>query len=588
MERTDAALLGCSALSGGGALRIIRCIAPRRADRDLMDQALVPARPAPPAGMLSGLAAMPAKSKTLLGLGIAALAAIAVAVALWSNNGDYKVLYANLSDKDGGAIIAQLSQMNIPYRHADGGAAILVPAERVHDARLKLASAGLPKGSVVGFELMDNARFGQTQFQERLTFQRGLEGELTRSITALSAVQAARVHLALPNQNGFFREQQKPSASVMLTLYPGRSLDRSQLAGIVHLVSSSVPELTPKAVAVLDQTGTLLTGPSDANAANAGLDAQQLQYVAQIEAGYSRRIVELLEPVVGRDNLRAQVTAEVDFSQTESTSEAYAPNHGDKSQATIRSQQTTEQSGATPAQPAGVPGATSNQPPLPATAPLTGAVPPLQAAQPGGATGNSRREAVTNYEVDKTVRVTRNATGTVKRLNTAVVVNHRAVTDAKGKTSYVPLSAEEIDKLTALVKETVGFDEKRGDSVKLINAPFKLEKVEPPAPQPLWKQPEPIELLRLSAVPTASALLALLVLFGLVRPALKTARSAPPRGGQLDAVVGDAESLPEGRPLPSLPPPRSNERLNGARSIAQQNPAAVAAVVRNWVGTEET
>jgi flagellar M-ring protein FliF len=553
-------------------------------------QALVPAQSASPprqAGLLGGLAALPAQSKALLGIGIAALGAIAVAFVLWSDNADYKVLYANLSDKDGGAIIAQLSQMNIPYRHADGGAAILVPAAKVHDARLKLASAGLPKGSVVGFELMDNARFGQTQFQERLTFQRGLEGELTRSITALSAVQAARVHLALPNQNGFFREQQKPSASVMLTLYPGRSLDRSQVAGIVHLVSSSVPELSPKAVAVLDQTGTLLSGPADAGAANAGLDAQQLQYVAQIESGYAKRITDILEPVVGRDNLRAQVTAEVDFTQTESTSEAYAPNQGAKAKdAAVRSQQTSEQSAGTPALAAGVPGAASNQPPVPATAPVTGAVQPLQAAQAGTSNGTSRREAVTNYEVDKTVRVTRNATGTIKRLATAVVVNHRAVTDAKGKTTYVPLSADEIDKLTALVRESVGYDEKRGDSVKLINAPFKLEKIEPVPVPPLWKQPETIELLRIGAVPAGTLLLALLVLLGLVRPALKAA-TAPRRGARLDAVVGDTEALPGGQAgLPVLPPPRSHERLDSARSIAKQNPAAVAAVVRNWVGSE--
>ncbi|HEX7383680.1 MAG TPA: flagellar basal-body MS-ring/collar protein FliF, partial [Burkholderiaceae bacterium] len=517
-----------------------------------MDQALVPAHAplAAPAGPFAGLAAMPGRAKTMLAAGVAALAALGVALALWSSQGDYKVLYANLSDKDGGAIIAQLSQMNIPYRHADGGAAILVPAGMVHDARLKLASAGLPKGSTVGFELMDNARFGQTQFQERLTFQRGLEGELTRSITSLAAVQAARVHLALPNQNGFFREQQKPSASVVLTLYPGRTLDRAQVAGIVHLVSSSVPELSPKAVSVIDQTGTLLSGPGEAGA-NSGLDAQQLQYVAQIENGYARRIVDILEPVVGRDNLRAQVTAEVDFSQTESTSEAFAPNQGDKSQgAAVRSQQTSEQSGGTAATPAGVPGAASNQPPVPATAPVTGPAQPLQAAQAGGGSASSRREALTNYEVDKTVRVTRNATGTVKRLNAAIVVNHKAVTDAKGRTTYVPLTAEELDKLTALVRETIGYDEKRGDSVKLINAPFKVDKVEPPAPLPLWKQPETVDLRRVAGVPAAAGLLALLVVFGLVRPALKAAAPAraEARGARLDAVVGGAEALPAPAP----------------------------------------
>nr|WP_297358023.1 flagellar basal-body MS-ring/collar protein FliF [uncultured Caldimonas sp.] len=543
---------------------------------------------AAPAGLLANLNALPASRKLTLGAGVAGLLAILVALSMWSAQPDYKVLYANLSDKDGGAIIAQLSQMNVPYKHADGGAAILVPADKVHDARLKLASAGLPKGSTVGFELMDNARFGITQFQERLTFQRGLEGELTRSISAMSAVQSARVHLALPNQNGFFREQQKPSASVLLTLYPGRTLDRAQIAGIVHLVSSSVPELTPKSVSVVDQTGALLTESADGHSGT-GLDANQLQYVAQIESSYTRRIVDLLEPVVGRDNLRAQVTAEVDFSQSESTSEQFRPNQGNEP-AAIRSQQTSESSQPNGGVATGIPGATSNQPPVPATAPINGAAQPLQAA--GGAAGaaaSMKRDAVTNYEVDKTVRVTRNATGTVKRLNAAVVVNHRTTTAANGKTSTAPLSPEEIEKLTALVQETIGFSAERGDSVKVINAPFRVEKLDEPADLPLWKQPELLDMLRAAAVPATLAALALLIVFGVVRPALKAAgAAAPARGRALDATVDDAEVLPAlpGGGMPALAAPMSNDKLEAARQLAKENPGAVANIVRNWVSKE--
>jgi flagellar M-ring protein FliF len=533
-------------------------------------------------GFASRMAALPARSKVSAAIGVAALAGVVLAMTLWSSKGDYKVLYANLSDKDGGAVIAQLSQMNVPYKLSDGGGAILVPAAQVHEMRLKLATAGLPKGSVAGYELMDNARFGQTQFQERLTAQRGLEGELTRSITSLAAVQSARVHLALPNQNGFFREQQKPSASVLLSLYPGRTLDRAQLAGIVHLVSSSVPELNPKAVSVLDQTGTLLTSSGDGSP-TAGLDAQQLQYVNRIEAGYTKRIVELLEPIVGRDNLRASVAAEVDFSQTEATSEEFKPNQGTQASVAIRSQQTSEQTGAATAAPSGVPGAASNQPPIAATAPLVGASQPLQAAQTGGTSGGSgRRDATTNYEVDKTVRVTRNASGNVKRLNAAVVVNNRAVTDAKGKTTYVPLAPEELDKLTTLVRESIGYDEKRGDSAKVINAPFKVDPVTQ-IDVPLWKQPEVLDLLRALAVPTGLAVLGLLVFFGLVRPALKVAlapRPAPAPGTTLSALVDDAQELPV------LPAPKSVAHLHGARALAKDNPAAVAGIVRGWVNGE--
>ncbi len=530
----------------------------------------------------SRLVALPLRSKLSAALGVAALAGVVLAMTLWSSKGDFKVLYANLSDKDGGAVIAQLSQMNVPYRMSDGGAAILVPAGQVHDLRLKLATAGLPKGSVSGYELMDNARFGQTQFQERLTFQRGLEGELTRSITSMAAVQNARIHLALPNQNGFFREQQKPSASVLLSLHPGRTLDRAQVAGIVHLVSSSVPELDPKNVSVLDQTGALLT--SGERTQNGGMDAQQLQYVNQIETGYAKRIADLLEPIVGRDNLRATVTADVDFSQSEATSEEFRPNQGDKASVVIRSQQTSEQNGANGVTPSGVPGAASNQPPVAATAPLTGAAQPLQTAQGGGAGSTGRRDATTNYEIDKTVRVTRNASGNVKRLNAAVVVNNRSVTDPKGKTTQVPLTEPEIEKLTTLVRESIGFNKERGDSVKVVNAPFKIEVI-PQVDVPLWKQPEVIDMLRAAAVPLALAFVALLVFLGMVRPALNAALAAAPAvvpepGSTLAEVVDDEQQLP------ALPAPKNTDHLDSARTLAKDNPAAVASILRGWVSGE--
>jgi flagellar M-ring protein FliF len=525
--------------------------------------------------------AMPARSKLGLGIGIAALAAVAVALAMNASQGDYKVLYANLSDKDGGAVTAQLSQMNVPYKVGPGGA-ILVPALQVPDLRLKMATAGLPKGSVSGYELMDSARFGQTQFQERLTFQRGLEGELTRSITSLAAVQSARVHLALPNQNGFFREQQKPSASVLLSLHPGRTLDQAQLAGIVHLVSSSVPELDPKAVSVLDQTGTLLTGASESSH-GAGLDASQLQYVNQVESGYSKRIYELLEPIVGHDNLRATVAAEVDFSQTEATSEVFKPNQGADASVAIRSQQTTDQGGTNSALPSGVPGAASNQPPIAATAPLTGASQPLQGAPlSGGAGAGGRREAVTNYEVDKTVRVTRNASGAIKRVNAAVVVNNGATVDAKGKKTAVPLTPEEIDKLTALVKESIGFKQERGDSVKVINAPFKIETFTP-VEVPWWRGPDVLDLARAAAFPAALALVALLVFFGLVKPGMRAALGPAPVRTRLEAIANEPTQLPA---LPAPEAVRTTEHIESARVMARQNPAAVAGILRGWVDGE--
>ncbi len=544
-----------------------------------------------PASFAGRVAAMPARAKLSAGIGLAALIGIGLALTMNAGQSDYKVLYANLSDKDGGAVIAQLSTMNVPYKVQPGSDAIMVPAAQVPDLRLKMATAGLPKGSVSGFELMDSARFGQTQFQERLTFQRGLEGELTRSIGSLAAVQSARVHLALPNQNGFFREQQKPAASVLLTLHPGRTLDRAQLAGIVHLVSSSVPELDPKAVSVLDQTGTLLTGSADASH-GAGLDASQLQYVNQIESGYAKRIFELLEPIVGHDNLRATVAAEIDFSQTEATSEEFKPNQGADASVSIRSQQTTEQGGAAGgALPSGVPGAASNQPPIAATAPLTGASQPLQAAPLAGATGSGgRREAVTNYEVDKTVRVTRNASGTVKRVNAAVVVNHGQTVDAKGKKTAVPLTSDEIDKLTALVKESIGFKQERGDSVKVINAPFKIETAAPrrrprrrggaPPTRSTWCGPRPSRRRwRSSPCSSSSA-------WSSPACAPPSARRPPTQpGARLDAIADDSNSLPA---LPAPAAVRTGEHIESARQMARANPAAVAGILRNWVDGSQT
>jgi flagellar M-ring protein FliF len=375
---------------------------------------------------------------------------------------------------------------------------------------------------------------------------------------------------------------------VLVTLHPGRALDRTQIAGIVHLVSSSVPEMTTKAVSVIDQSGSLLSGPSE-SATGQGLDAQQLQYVQQVEQSYHKRVIEILEPIVGRDNLRATITAEVDFSQTESTSEQFRPNQGNEP-AAVRSQQVSEAGAGSAAGAAGVPGAASNQPPLPATAPLTGASAPLQ-GPPGSAAGsNTRRDAVTNYEVDKTVRVTRNATGNVKRLNAAVVVNHRVTTAPNGKTTATPLSNDEVEKLTALVQEAIGFSKERGDSVKLINAPFKADAIPKPEAVPVWKQDWVIDLVRSGATPAALVLVSLVILFGFVRPALRSSvplATDKPAGGQLDVLADDAVSLPGGN-APQLTAPRGDERLMAARQAAKNNPVAVASIVRGWVNGEET
>jgi flagellar M-ring protein FliF len=542
------------------------------------------------------LAGLERAQKIRLAVGVVLFVMIGVVGLVMGRQAEWRVLYANLADKDGGAIVAQLATLNVPYKYSDGGSAILVPADKVYDTRLKMASLGLPKGAITGFELMDTAnRFGMTQFQERLTFQRGLEGELTRSIQALSSVQTARVHLALPNQNGFFREQQKPSASVVVGMNAGRSLDRGQLAGIIHLVASSVPEMDPKAVSVLDDTGKLLSENPDGDL-GIGADAQQLQHVQQIEQLYTKRILDILEPVVGRQNVRAQVTADLDFSQTESTSELFKPNQTPDA-ATVRSQQTLEAGASSgPATPTGVPGATTNQPPGPSAAPINGNAQALAAAgTASGALGaNARRESIINYEVDKTVRVVRGSTGMVKRLSAAVVLNHQTTLDAKGKPVTAPLTDAQLEKMTALVRETIGFNKDRGDTVNVINTPFTTDN-KPVNELPLWQQPEVQDLARSLAWPVGTLLFGALVLLGAIRPALKVMsqpiqeREVPVAAG-LDAI----ESEEPDRPL--LAAPGSGDAsaelsatdlaLEEARKLTRENPAAVANIVKTWINGE--
>lgn len=545
------------------------------------------------------LAGLDQGQRLRLAIGIVLFVAIGIVGLVMGRQAEWRVLYSNLADKDGGAVVAQLSTLNIPYKHSEGGGAILVPADRVHDVRLKMASLGLPKGSVNGFEMMESNRFGMTQFQERLTFQRGLEGELTRSIQALSSVQNARVHLALPNQNGFFREQQKPSASVLLGLHPGRTLDRAQLAGIVHLVASSVPEMSPSAVSVLDDSGKLLSTPSDGSGGILGVDAEQLKYVRQVEQQYSQRILDILEPIVGRANVKAQVTAELDFSQTESTTESHKPNQTAESSA-IRSQQLVESTNAaanTP--PSGVPGATTNQPPGAATAPINGAAQTLAAGGQANLAGGGKRESIINYEVDKTIRVVKGASGLVKRINAAVVINNSVTTNDKGKTISTPLTDAQIEKMTALVRETIGFNKDRGDSVNLLNAAFVDEKVAV-LDVPFYRQPEVVDLARSFAWPLGTLLFGALVLMGVIRPALKAMGTAPVAGAavgsdvqmnQLDALESDMPERPQltgpGTAAEAAAQVSASEKqLEDARQLTRDNPAAVANIIKAWMNGE--
>jgi len=373
-------------------------------------------------------------------------------------------------------------------------------------------------------------------------------------------------------------------------MHPGRTLDRGQIAGIVRLVSGSVPELSPKAVAVVDSTGSLLTLSSDeeGGGSSLGLDSQQLQYRREVEAGHLKRVLALLEPVVGRDNVRASVTADIDFSRVQRTAEAYGPNLGPDGKPAVREQRSEESSQPGSATPSGIPGATSNQPPVPAQAPINGASQAMSGAAGGAAGASTRKDVATRYEVDKTTTVTLGAVGNVRRLSAAVVLNHKTSTDAKGKTSTVPLSEKEVEQLTALVQQGIGFSQERGDVVKIVNAPFRVEA--PPAGDdtPVWKQPWLLDLLKTAMAPLALAVVALAVIFKLIKPAMTQLMAPPPApepGAQVSEVVGEDDGS-AAEAAAALPAPQQNLRLEAARAMAKQNPAAVASIVRGWVNGE--
>lgn len=517
----------------------------------------------------------------LLG-GMAALLALIAGVWMWGKTPDYRVLYSNLSDRDGGAIIESLQQMSIPYKFTEGGGALLVASDHVYEARLKLASQGLPKGGNVGFELMENQKFGITQFAEQVNYQRALEGELARSVQSIGTVAAARVHLAIPKPSVFVKEQQKPSASVVLSLQGGRMLDSAQVSAIVHLISSSVPELPAKNVTVVDQNGTLLS-TSHGDTDGGGLDANQLKYVQQVEQGYIKRIEALLTPLLGTNNVRAQVTANIDFSRIEQTAEIYKPNQN-PAESVIRSQQSSEAMNGSGLSAGGIPGALTNQPPVPATAPIvTGAGSPGNATAANNASlSNLQKDFTVNYEVDRTIRHTVLPVGSIKRLSVAVVVNgNRKIIDAKGKSSDKPLSDEEKEQINNLVKEAMGFDQVRGDTLNVQIAAFTEHK-EVVEELPIWKQPDMIDMVKDLLKYLVIAAVIFFVVFRIIKPAFNTLLTLPSSTGGFVATQ-DSETNPEATYTPSAP--SYEQSLQTARQIAQQEPKIVASVVKEWVSS---
>jgi flagellar M-ring protein FliF len=546
----------------------------------------------------------------IITLGVAAIAAAMAGVWLWGQEPEYRVLLANFSDRDGGTIVGELQKMNVPYKYAEGGGAILVPAEQVHDTRLKLAALGLPKGGNVGFELMSSQKMGVSQFLEQANFQHALEGELARSIETIGSIQSVRVHLALPKPTVFTRDQQKPTASIIINLHPGRYLDHGQVNAIVHLVSSSVPDLHPKGISVVDQNGNLLSEPLNEQNGS-GPNPAQLKYIHEVQNDIVKRIESILTPIVGANNVRAEATAEVDFSHSEQAAESYKPNPPPNT--AIRSQQTSESVGSTGSA-SGIPGAPSNQPQPPAqsSAPINPQQPEITAA-PAAPPVSTHKDANTQFEVDKTVQYVQRPMGGLKRLTVAVVINSRKP-GTQGDSPMQSLSDAETQQLNNLVKEAMGYSKERGDSLSIVNSPFLSAQPETQPELPWWKQPENIAL----AKEVARYLLLAIVLLVLYRRALKpllarlndvmfppppvpalpaditSGGGAAEEGGefamaqtQMAALLEEEEEIDELTGLPKSE--RGNlyeEKLRKTRELARSEPRLVAQIIQGWINAK--
>lgn len=533
-----------------------------------------------------------ANPKIPLMVASAAAVAVLVAMVLWAKSPDYRTLFSNLSDQDGGAIVTQLTQMNVPYRFADNGGALEVPADKVHELRLRLAQLGLPKGGSVGFELLDQEKFGISQFSEQVNYQRALEGELARTIETLGPVKSARVHLAMPKPSLFVREQKSPSASITVNLEPGRALDEGQISAVVHLVSSAVAGLPPGNVTLVDQGGHLLT---QSNTSARDLNDAQLKYAADVEGRVQRRIEAILGPIVGNGNVHAQVTAQINFDNKEQTDEQYRPN-GDASQAAVRSRQVSESDQVGSPYPGGVPGALSNTPAPAPSAPIS--TPPANQANGQTAanrntttTGprNTQRNETSNYELDRTIMHTKKNVGDVQRLSVAVVVNYRNLPDGKP----LPLTNDQMKQIEDLTREAMGFSTTRGDTLNVVNSPFN-DTDESGGELPFWKQQSFIDQLMTAGRWLLVLIVAWLLWRKAIKPQLQRREAIALATAEQVKVQQEAQDALEVRLSKDeqTQQRRANQRLSAEvmsqriREMSDNDPRVVALVIRQWMNND--
>ncbi|MBH3413576.1 flagellar basal-body MS-ring/collar protein FliF [Pseudomonas putida] len=564
---------------------------------------------------LENISQMPMLRQVGLLVGLAASVAIGFAVVLWSQQPDYRPLYGSLAGMDTQQVMDTLASADIPYHVEPNSGALLVKADDLSRARLKLAAAGVaPSDGTVGFELLDKEQgLGTSQFMETTRYRRGLEGELARTVSSLNNVKAARVHLAIPKSSVFVRDERKPSASVLVELYPGRSLEAGQVMAIVNLVATSVPELDKSQVTVVDQRGNLLSEQLQDTALT--MAGKQFDYSRRMEGMLTQRVHNILQPVLGNDRYKAEVSADLDFSAVESTSEQFNPD-----QPALRSEPAVNEQRASSQGPQGVPGALSNQPPGPASAPQTtggtaGAAAAIQPGQPlvdangqqimDPATGqpmlapypsDKREPTPKNFELARSISHTRQQPGRLTRLSVAVVVDDQVKVDANGETTRAPWGTEDLARFTRLVQDAVGFDASRGDSVTVINVPFAADRGEEIADIAFYQQPWFWDIVK----QVLGVLFILVLVFGVLRPVLNNItgggkQAAADSDMELGGMIGldgelanDRVSLggPSSILLPS-PTEGYEAQLNAIKGLVAEDPGRVAQVVKEWINADE-
>ncbi|MFT6102820.1 MAG: flagellar M-ring protein FliF [Granulosicoccus sp.] len=524
---------------------------------------------------------------------LAASVAIGFAVVLWTQEDDYRPLYSSLNQLDSSEIISILEQNAIEFKVDTKTGALLVTAQDIHTARLKLAEVGLPSTATVGFELLDKDQpLGSSQFMEATRYRRGLEGELARTITSMNAVRSARVHLAIPKRSVFVRDAREPRASVFVELYPGRAITPQQVVAMSNLVASSITELSLKNVTIVDQKGNLLSkGEEDPKLVKA---AQELEYTREVEKKIISRIQSLLDPIIGSDRFRAEVAAQVDFNQVEQAEEMFNPDLP-----AIRSEQTVDEQRVGGGI-GGIPGALTNQPPGNAVAPENAV---RGGGDKAGQPSNSRSQSTRNFELDRTMSYTKHQVGKVRRLSVAVVIDDRLATDPlTGEQKYETWADNEIERLSILVRDAVGFSAARGDSVNIINTPFLNNGLdaEEILPVNVWEEEWFVSLIK----PLVGLLIILIMVLGLLRPILKTlARTGSDTRddeeaqqlaaleaaglGSFDELSDESVTLTGGVALALTGPEESYEQmLNSIKGLVAEDPGRVSQVIKRWINEE--